>query len=92
MVFKNKRDIWIRFPLGMVLIVLFGLSPILVSMLMSNLTELLTGEPCHEGNCIWGGIGWLFLITLPVALILAVVFLIVSIIDIVKILSNSPKQ
>ncbi|MFT3794140.1 hypothetical protein [Flavobacterium sp.] len=81
---KSKKDLLIKLPLGIVIIALFGISPILVSMVMSRITEFLTNEPCHEGNCIWGGLGWLFLLTIPLAVIFFFLFLIICLVDILK--------
>ena len=85
---KNKMDILIKFPIGLIIIMLFGISPILISMLGASITELITKESCNEGNSIWGAFGWLFLLTIPCAIGLFFLFLIKSLIDISKILKS----
>lgn len=80
-VIRNKKDLLTRFPLGLVAILILSISPILISMIGANISEAITGEPCHEGNCFWGGIGWLFLITIPVGFIVLVIFLIKCVVD-----------
>jgi MFS family permease len=85
---KNKKDFFIKFPIGLIIIILFGVSPILISMLGAWITELITNEACNEGNSIWGAFGWLFLITIPCAIGLFFLFLIKSLVDIIKILKN----
>ena len=81
---NKSTQILPRTLIGLMVIFLIGLSPILASIIGANLTELITGEPCHEGNCFWGAIGWLFFMTFPIAGLLLIVFIIVIIIDIVK--------
>lgn len=90
-IIKNKRDIFIKIPLGFVLIIVFSISPILISIVGSWLTELITKQPCNESNCFWGAFGWLFLFTIPAAGVLFVIFLILAVIDIVK-LSKAGKS
>lgn len=80
-IIKSKKHLYIRVPIILFLILLFAISPILISIIGAQITEAMTNQPCHEGNCFWGGFGWLFLLTMPAAGLLFVVFLIVVIID-----------
>jgi hypothetical protein len=84
-IIRKRKDLLTRFPLGLVAIFIFSILPILVAMIGANISEAMTGEPCHEGNCFWGGIGWLFLITMPVGFILLVGFIIKCIVDFTRI-------
>ncbi len=88
---KTKRQLLTRLPLFILVIILFGLSPILTSVIGATVIELLTGQPCHEGNCTFGAIGWLFIVTLPVAMVILLILLIIVILDIIQ-LSNREQQ
>ncbi len=84
LIIKARKHLYTRVPVILILIGLFALSPIFISMLGAWLTELSTGQPCHEGNCSWGAFGWLFLLTFPLAGIIFVVFIIIVIRDTMK--------
>ncbi len=83
-IIKKKRDIYIKIPLGIVLICLLGFSPLLIGAAGAWVTELITNEPCHEGNCFWGAFPWLLLTTIPVAAVLLVVFVFFVIVDTIR--------
>lgn len=81
----NKRSqIITRLGIGLIIILFTAFSPFIASMIGSWLTELFTNEPCHEGNCFWGAIGWLFLVTFPLSVLLLIIFVIITINDILK--------
>lgn len=79
---KNRRNLYSRFPLGHWLLLLIALSPILVGMLGATLTEWSTGNPCHEGSCIWGALGWFAFFIKPFAGLLFLVFIAIILKDI----------
>lgn len=81
---KKSHHFFTRIPLGLLCIAAFSISPILLGMLGATLSEWTTGQPCHEGNCAWGAIGWLFFLTMPIAGILLVVFMVVVAVDTIK--------
>lgn len=74
--FSSKKQFYIRFPLGLVLILIFGVCPILISAVGAELSEMITGQICHEANCFWGGIFWYSFFTIPLALIFLMIWLI----------------
>jgi len=83
-IIKTKKQLFTRIPLGIAIICFIGLGPILIGAVGAKFTEMMTHEPCHEGNCFWGALGWLCMLTIPLALVLFVVFLILVVIDIGK--------
>ena len=84
LIIKKRRDYLIKFPIWLTLIVFFGLSPFLIGVGIGHIQELITNKPCHEGNCFWGVLPWLCFITIPIAAIGLLAFLIVVIIDSLK--------
>lgn len=78
---KNVRDIYIKFPLLICALVFLALSPIIVSILGMHLTEVFTAEPCHEGNCIWGALGWFAILTIPIAVFFSIILALIFILD-----------
>lgn len=83
-IIKSWKHLYIRVPLILLLILTFAVSPILVSVVGAQITEAITNEPCHEGNCFWGAFGWFFVFTMPVAGALFIIFLIIVISDVSK--------
>ncbi len=72
---KKRRHLYSRFPLGLLFILVIALSPVLIGMLGAMITEWQTGNPCHEGNCLWGALGWFAFFTIPFAALLFLVFM-----------------
>ena len=66
-IIQNNKHYLTRLPLCILVILLVGLGPVIVGMGGAWMSEMITGEPCHEGNCSWGALPWLALITMPVA-------------------------
>lgn len=58
-----------------------GVSPVLIGILGERITERLTGEPCHEGNCGWMVLPWFGMITIPLAGLVLIVVVIVALSD-----------
>ncbi len=81
---KSKKHLYIRVPILLLLIGVFAISPILIGMIGAWITEFMTGQSCHEGNCFWGAFGWLFMFTFPIAGVVLMAFFIIVIIDIIK--------
>lgn len=88
-IIENKKHYLIRFPLWLLIIIVIGFSPILIGALGSYLTELITNKPCHEGNCIWMVLPWMMLFTLPFGGVLLIIYLIIIIIDSIKLFKKS---
>ncbi|WKN45121.1 hypothetical protein [Tunicatimonas pelagia] len=88
MIIRSKKDYFIRFPLGLLLIFIIGISPFLIGMIGASIVEYTSGEPCHEGNCYWGALPWLSFFTMPVASLLFIIYLIIVAIDTAKILKR----
>lgn len=88
-IIKNKKHYFTRFPLWLIAIIIVGVSPFVIGSLGGFLTEIITGEPCHEGNCFWGVIPWFgIFITLPIGSIVLLIYLIIIIIDSFKLLKE----
>lgn len=82
LIIKHKKHLYTRFPLWLFVIVFAAFLPFTVGFTGAYLTELFTGEDCHEGNCFWGALPWLgIFITLPGGAIALVVYLIIVLID-----------
>ena len=81
--FKTKKD-FIKLPIGLLLAIIGGLSPLIIGMVGGYLTELLTNRSCHEGNCFFGALPWLMFLTIPVATLIFIIILIIAIIDLIK--------
>jgi|TARA_B110000285_G_scaffold102200_1_gene116294 hypothetical protein len=89
-IIKNKKDYYTKFIIWLFVIILGGLSPFIIGFIGAYLTELTTGEPCHGGNCFWEVIPWYGILTLPISLVILIIFLIIVIIDSIK-LRNGKK-
>ncbi|AXT20264.1 hypothetical protein D7030_03880 [Flavobacteriaceae bacterium AU392] len=87
LVFKKQKDYW-KLPIGIIIIILAALAPLWIGMVGATITEFITGNQCNEGNCFWGVLPWLMMATIPIGAIILVVFLIIALIDFIKIRSN----
>ena len=83
-IIQNKKQYLTRFPFWLAIIILFAFSPAILGIFGGWVTETLTGEPCHEGNCAWMALPWLTLLTLPVGALAFVAYLVIVVIDSVK--------
>jgi xanthine/uracil permease len=88
LIINNRKHLLTRFPLWFALIVIFGLSPLLIGVFGGWITELSTGEPCHEGNCGWMVLPWLTLFTLPIGGVILLVYMIIILIDTIGLLKE----
>ncbi|AHM59297.1 hypothetical protein D770_05150 [Flammeovirgaceae bacterium 311] len=88
-IIKNKKHYYTRFPIWLSLILLFLLSPVLIGFIGAWITELITSEPCHEGNCIWMVLPWLTIITLPVGGIILLIYVVIILLDTVKLMTKT---
>lgn len=82
--FNKRKDFFIRFPLALLLIFIFAISPLLISAVGAELTSMWTGEPCHEGNCFWGAFFWLFIYSFMLAALMLLILLAVLVIDLIS--------
>jgi len=64
---NKPKSFFDRIPLILILLALFAFSPVLIGFTGTWITEMQTGEPCHEADCYWGAFGWYTFITLPIA-------------------------
>ena len=92
LIFRKKRDFLIRLPIGLIIIAIFAISPIIFSMVGAWIVEYRTGVPCHEGNCVWGAFGWLFLITFPIAGVLLIIYAIIILFDTINFINLNKKR
>jgi hypothetical protein len=83
-IIKHKRDYFTKLPLMLLSIFFVGVSPVLIGILGARITESLTGQPCHEGNCGWMVLPWLGMITIPLAGLVLIVVVIVALSDAVS--------
>lgn len=88
-ILKTKKHYLTRFSLWLGVIIFLALSPFIIGFIGAYLSELITNEPCHEGNCFWGVIPWLgIFITLPIGGIGLIIYLVIIIIDSIKLMRN----
>jgi len=71
-----------------VLIIFIGLSPWIIGVAGSWLTEWLTGQPCHKVNCGWMVLPWFTFLTLPIGGVLMALYLITIFSDTVKLIDR----
>lgn len=89
-IIRSKKHYLTRFPLFLLFIIFIGLSPFIIGFTGAYLTELFTGEPCHEGNCFWMVLPWFgIFITLPLGGILLLVYFIIILIDTIKLMMQN---
>lgn len=84
LIIKQRKHLYTRIPLGLLIIVFLSFSPVLMSIIGGMLTEWFTGSSCNEGNCFWGALGWLTFWTVPLGILVAFIFLIIVIVDAFK--------
>ena len=70
---KRKKHYLSRGLSGSIILILLGFSPLWVGMIGAWVSEKITGEACHEGNCGWGALPWLTIYSLPLSLLLLVI-------------------
>ncbi|MBY8073752.1 hypothetical protein [Vibrio fluvialis] len=70
-----------KLPLIVIALLLFGLAPIILSIVGGALLQWFTGRSYDESNSAIVASGWFFLITFPVAILGVIVLLIVVIRD-----------
>lgn len=90
LIIQSQHHAAVRILIGLPAIGFLAFSPIIISVIGANISESITGEPCHEGNCFWGAFGWLFLLSMPVAFLLFIVFVLIVAVDLRNL--NQPKQ
>ena len=90
-IINHKSHYYKRLPFWILGIIFLSLSPFIIGLSAAWLTEQLTGESCHEGNCVWGVIPWFGLYTLPIGVIGFLIFIVIIIIDSIR-LSNKNKS
>jgi hypothetical protein len=78
-----------RFPIWLALIIFSALSPIIIGFIGAWVTEIITNEPCHEGNCTWMVLPWLAMITLPIGGGILLIYLIIILIDTIRLLNKN---
>ena len=79
--FSRPRQFIIGLPLGILAILVYSVSPLLVGFTGGYITQLLTGKECNEANSIWGAIPWYMFVTIPTGAGLLSLFIIIAIID-----------
>ena len=88
LIVKEDEHILIRIPIVFFGLVFYTFGPIIISFIGSNLIEYFSGTPCHEGNCAFGSIGWLAIITIPTGIIFSIIFAVIIIIDLVQLFKS----
>lgn len=89
LIIRKKKHYLTRFPVWLAIIVFCALSPAIIGLVGGWLTEISTGEPCHEGNCTWMVLPWLTVITLPVGGIILIAYLVIILIDSIKLFNEN---
>jgi hypothetical protein len=82
--FKTKKD-FKKLPIGIILIIIMGLSPFIIGYIGGTITEFITNESCNESNCFWGVIPWFLFITIPLSILLFLIYIIIALIDLIGI-------
>lgn len=85
--FKSKKQFYYLFPLGLLLLFLLAVFPILLSAIAADLSQWATGKTCHEANCFWAGLFWYSFYTIPLAIILSIVYVIIAFVDFLRLKS-----
>ncbi|MCR8666313.1 hypothetical protein NO995_01340 [Aestuariibaculum sp. M13] len=88
LIVKRKKHLLTRIPLITFLILFIGFAPVIIGLVGAYFSELTTGEPCHEGNCGWMVLPWLGMITIPIGLLLFIVFFVIVLVDIISLNNN----
>ena len=89
-IIKHKKHYLTRFPLGLLLIVVIAFSPVILGGIGGWFFEMSTGLPCSEANeCGWILMTWFVMITFPVAALVLIVYLILIVIDTVKLFKSN---
>ncbi len=83
-IIKEKKHFLTRFPIWLIVIVFVTFSPLIIGLIGAWITELTTGQPCHEGNCVWMTIPWFTIVTIPIGGFAFWAYIIIIIIDSVK--------
>lgn len=89
MILKEKKQVYYKLPVGILLIILAGLSPILIAMIGSTITEYITGAPCHEGNCAWMALPWLALLSIPASFVGMIIYIVLIFTELSKLKKQS---
>lgn len=84
MIYNSKKHWW-RLALGFGLIGFFAFSPFIIGIIGAYISEMRTGEVCHEGNCYWGTLPWLTFFTMPIAAMIGFIFFVIAVIDVVRV-------
>jgi hypothetical protein len=87
-IINHKKDYLTRLPLWLIGLVFIGLSPIMIGLLGAWITEITTGQPCHEGNCMWMALPWMAMLSIPIGGIGLIIFLIITLIDSISLLKR----
>ena len=86
--YKREKD-FIKFPIGIILIFIIAVSPFIIGYIGATITNLITNESCNESNCFWGVIPWFLFITIPLGILLFIFFILITIIDFIKLKKNN---
>lgn len=87
-IFVQKPKDLLKIAYGTILLVIFGLFPILVAMIGGYFEEIKTGHPVNEGNSAIVSFGWLAFLTLPIAFIIFIPWMVLCVINIIHFLRN----
>jgi chromate transport protein ChrA len=69
-------------------VVLVGLSPVIIGLVGVWITEITTGQTCHEGNCTWMALPWFATISIPMGGIGLIILLIITLVDSISLLKR----
>jgi hypothetical protein len=92
LIIKTKKHYLSKLPLFFLAILLFSFLPILIGMSGAWVTELVTGSSCHEGNCFWMALPWLEILTLPIGVLILIIFIVVILIDTFTLFKSNKKH
>lgn len=78
-----------KLPLLCIALILFGLAPIIFSIVSGTVLKWMTGYTLDESTSAIAAAGWLFLATVPIAIFLAIILIIVVVRDSILLYLNS---
>lgn len=80
---KHKKHIKTRLIPIFFSIILFALLPFFIEIIGKTVHQWFTGTPCTQQNCFTYGITWFSMITIPLAILLLCILIIISFIDLI---------
>ncbi len=88
LIIKNKKHYLTRIPLGILVCITIGLSPVIIGFIGKWVSVNIFGIPCRGGNCAWDVLHWFALFTIPAGVIAFIIFLVIILTDMISLTNN----